>query len=376
MSVLAMTRLRGVESKLFRPSESRFAAAAAVAALWLFVLVAIAEARPLRVAVYDAAPYASATPDGSFGGASVELWRRVAEDLGATYQFTLFPKMEELLHGVEEGRFDAAIGAITITPDRAERVEFSYPAHRSGFAAALRKSRGSSAAIASFGLVAYELGPLFGLMIGLLCIAGIAMWLVERLERDASRTDSAVRTLRDGLYWAVVTMTTVGYGDKTPKTHLGRFVATLWMLSSVALVSLLSASLVSRLTAEQLGATARFGQSDLWGKRIAAAAASSGAEWLEHHRIAHKDYPNLQDALEALAAGREDVIVNSVGVLRYLVTTRFSKSLRVAEPLLAPAYMAVALPTNSALKGPIDRALMRITESPEWRQAEEGYFAR
>jgi polar amino acid transport system substrate-binding protein len=345
-------------------------------AFWLLAVAVDAKAQPLRVAVYDAAPYASVARDGSFTGASVDLWRRVAEEMGTNYQFKLVSSMEDLLRGIEQGRYDAAIGAITITEDRTARVDFSYPTHRSGVAASLRKEVGTRAAVVSFSAAAYELGPLFGAMIALLFVAGIAMWLVERLGKDASKADSAVRTLRDGLYWAVVTMTTVGYGDKTPKTTLGFFVATLWMLSSLALVSLLSASLVSRLTAEQMGRTARFAQNDLWGKRIAAATASSGAEYLEHHRIAHRNYASLQEALEALATGREDVVVNSVGALRFLVATRFSKSLRVAEPLLAPAYMAIALPEHSALKKPIDRALMRITESLEWRQAEEGYFAR
>jgi len=345
-------------------------------AFWLLAVVGEAKAQPLRIAVYDAAPYASVARDGSFTGASVDLWRRVAEDIGKNYQFFLLSNMEDVLRGLEERRFDAAIGAITITEDRAARVDFSFPSHRSGVAAALRKDVGTRAAVVSFSTAASELGPLFCLMIVLLFVAGVAMWLAERLENSASEADSAVRTLRDGLYWAVVTMTTVGYGDKTPKTPLGRYVATAWMLGSLALVSLMSASLVSRLTAEQVGATARFGQSELWGKRVAAAAASSGSEWLEHHRITHRNYRNLQEALEALAAGREDVVVNSVGALRFLVARRFSKSLRVADPLLAPAYMAVALPANSPLKRPLDRALLRITESPDWRQAEEAYFSR
>jgi ABC-type amino acid transport substrate-binding protein len=44
--------------------------------------------------------------------------------------------------------------------------------------------------------------------------------------------------------------------------------------------------------------------------------------------------------------------------------------------VLAPAYMAVALPANSPLKKPLDRALIRITASPEWRALEPTYFGR
>ena len=74
-------------------------------------------------------------------------------------------------------------------------------------------------------------------------------------------------SLRDGLYWAVVTMTTVGYGDKTPKTTLGRAVAALWMLGSLVLVSLLSTSLVSRLTADRVEARNFATSIDLRGEK-------------------------------------------------------------------------------------------------------------
>jgi polar amino acid transport system substrate-binding protein len=44
--------------------------------------------------------------------------------------------------------------------------------------------------------------------------------------------------------------------------------------------------------------------------------------------------------------------------------------------VLEPAYMAVALPPGSTLKKPLDRALIEITASPEWRRIEESYFGR
>ena len=99
---------------------------------------------PLRVAVYDVPPYGSVDAEGLFSGASVDLWRRVADDLHLTYRFIAVAQMQDVITGVERGQFDAAIGAITITPDRLARVEFTYPAHRSGVAVALPSRPGPS----------------------------------------------------------------------------------------------------------------------------------------------------------------------------------------------------------------------------------------
>src|SRR5262249_18066774 len=85
---------------------------------------------PLRVAVYDVPPYGSVDAEGLFSGASVDLWRRVAEDLHLTYRFIAVAQVADVISGVERGQFDAAIGAITITPARLARVEVTYPAHR------------------------------------------------------------------------------------------------------------------------------------------------------------------------------------------------------------------------------------------------------
>ena len=97
---------------------------------------------PLRVAVYDLPPYGAVGADGALSGVSVDLWRRVAEELEWEYSLTPVSQMESILSGLEQGQFDAAIGAITITPEREARVDFSYPAHRSGVAVALRKETG------------------------------------------------------------------------------------------------------------------------------------------------------------------------------------------------------------------------------------------
>ena len=332
---------------------------------------------PLRVAVYDVPPYGTVGSDGALSGLSVDLWRRVAEELEWEYRLTPVSQMETILSGLEQGRFDAAIGAITITPEREARIDFSYPTHRSGVAVALPKETGPLAAIVSYVTVAADLGTLIVGIFALLLLLGVVIWLIERPGRSGKPPpEDSVVTLRDGLYWAVVTMTTVGYGDKTPKTPLGRLVAVVWMLSSVALVSLLSASLVSRLTAERVENSSIRAESDLTGKKLAAVAQSSGAEYLDELHLKYEKYDNLVEALSSLANGQSNAVVNSVGALQYLVAARFAQVIRVPRVLLAPAFMAIALPDNSPLKKPIDRALIKIPASPEWKSVEELYFGR
>ena len=334
-------------------------------------------ADPLRVAVYDVAPYGSAGRDGLFFGASVDLWRRVAEDLHWHYQFTLVSRMDAILAGLEQDRFDAAIGAITITPERLARVDFSYPAHRSGVAVAFARKAGLLPSLANYGAAASDLGALLAIMLVLLLLVGALMWALERPGGRAEHAgESAVRTLHDGLYWAAVTMTTVGYGDKTPKTSIGRVIAVSWMIASLALVSLFTSSLVSRMTAENVAGGARIESVDLGGLRLAAVSDSSGAEYLDGRGLAYTKCADLTEALRTLGSGKVDAVVNSVGALQYAISHGFSATVAMPRGLLAPAYMAVALPVNSPLKKPLDRALIRVTSSVEWRSLEETYFGR
>lgn len=67
------------------------------------------------------------------------------------------------------------------------------------------------------------------------------------LDAERGRDGANVATFGDALWWAMTTVTTVGYGDRFPVTATGRFIAGGLMLAGIALLGVVTASLASWL---------------------------------------------------------------------------------------------------------------------------------
>lgn len=76
----------------------------------------------------------------------------------------------------------------------------------------------------------HKIGVFIGAVLTLVLILGTAMYLIEGEQNGFS-------SIPQSMYWAIVTMTTVGYGDIAPATVLGKMIASIIMLIGYSIIA-------------------------------------------------------------------------------------------------------------------------------------------
>ena len=125
--------------------------------------------------------------------------------------------------------------------------------------------------------------------------------IVERAEDHKH----GFSTFGDSLWWGIVTITTVGYGDIVPESRVGRITATALMLTGVALLGTVAASLASLFRAEDVaGETPPEAEPDTpatpqaTSERSERAVQDDVAQVLEELRSLRAEVAALRDALQ------------------------------------------------------------------------------
>jgi len=89
----------------------------------------------------------------------------------------------------------------------------------------------------------------FGLILLVAIIGGLGVLILE-----GRAAEQEIRSVPEAIWWAIVTMTTVGYGDYTPLGYPGRLLAIFIIFAGISLMAVLSGTVASRLVAKRLRA--------------------------------------------------------------------------------------------------------------------------
>lgn len=329
--------------------------------------------RQLNVVASQGAPFVIIEQDGTFRGIGIELWQTVARELALEYAITEKP-LSELLSEVEASTADVGVAALTVTSGREELMDFTYPFYATGWTIAVPLVQQTSMPMAILQRIfSVDFAYAIGALALVLFAAGILMWLFERKKNEEQFGGPAKDGMGNGFWWAAVTMTTVGYGDKAPVTFGGRLVGLIWMFASVIVISSFTASIASSLTVSQLEGGIEDLQ-DLRQARVGTLDASASVSFLEQNGIRATGFPSVQAGLEALSQNRIDAFVHDAPILRYAIANEFPDKLTTLPSLYGEQRYAFALPTGSDLREPLNRAMLSYMESDAWLQLKRRYL--
>jgi voltage-gated potassium channel len=100
----------------------------------------------------------------------------------------------------------------------------------------LKIARYSPALSTLWHVISSESRALFGTLILLLCVMLLSAQLMYLAEHNVQ--PEKFGTLPDAMWWAIATLTTVGYGDVYPVTAIGKIIAGMTMIMGVGLIAL------------------------------------------------------------------------------------------------------------------------------------------
>lgn len=321
---------------------------------------------PLQVGVSPIPPLAIKS-GSDWDGIAIHLWRELAHELDLDYAWQERSPAEAIAQ-LAAGQLDVAIVAATAA--REQQVDFtqSYYAATLGIAS-LRQQNLIEVAKAVISPSFLRICLWLSL---LLLVIGLLVWLVEHKTNQDMYRPGPIKGIWDGFWWAGVTLTTIGYGDKAPKTVVGRLLALLWMLLAMGITASLTASITSVLVQNQGLQPLQLER--LQTLQVGSVATTPVAQYLEQAAIQFQAFETPKAGLEAVEAGSLDAFVYSSAPLQKLNRNTFQRRLQVQDTGIQVSHYAFALAENSPLREPLNRQILIELSESDWQTALDRYL--
>jgi ABC-type amino acid transport substrate-binding protein len=330
--------------------------------------------RSVLVGISPMKPFVIVSDDGVEGFA-IDLWREVAGELHLEYVFVRSIGISGTLDDVVEKRVDLAIGGLAINADREQQIDFTHPYFHTGLGILVPESYNLS------------IGPLFkSLLTGnkllviisfllLMIVAGHVIWFIERGRENRRRSFSPnyFPGVIEGVYWAVVTASTVGYGDRVARSWYGRLLTLVLIVIALPVFGYFIATLSSNITLQKLRSNIN-GTHDLVERRVGVLDGSTSQKYMQRFKAKLYAFDRIDDAYQWLVNGWLDAVVYDRPNLQYFAQHEGKGKVKVVGSAFAPQDYGVAVPSGSPMREQLNRVLLKIEENGAFERIRSKWF--
>lgn len=321
----------------------------------------------LRIGVHPDPPFIIADQEGGYSGLCVDLWEEVADKLAYPYQYVEYADEIGMLRALDFRELDATINPMTVSSIRLRMFEVSQPFFISSVGIATTTGSRSQFQLFLRNFFSLDFLKITLLLLFIIFCFGTLLWIVERRHNRLQFRPGFIGLL-DGLWWSAVTMTTVGYGDKAPKTSLGKSIAIIWMFTAVIIISGFTATIASTLTVSSLAVTIENLQDLSIVKSLGSVRASGSEDFLIAHDIQpHQSFETPLEGLKALARQDLEAMVYDKTVLRYLTSEhQLEGNTQILPVTFNKQYRSFLFPKNSPYYNEINPVLVNRIHQADW----------
>ncbi len=305
-----------------------------------------------------------------YTGFEIDLWEKIAQQLNIDYEYSeyVFP---ELLPTLSDQKADIACAGITVNEEREGIYDFSHRTFDSGLHILVAGEEKNSIVAAVKTLLTRDLKNIILFLFGFVFVAGHLMWLVERGPLSEF-SDKYFPGIFEAFWWGIVTVSTVGYGDFSPLTWIGRIVGSFVILSGLGIFGLYIAQISSVMTMKALRSDIR-DEDDLKGRRIATVENSTSVDELKKIGAQIFSVKKIDEAYRQLDMGAVDAVVFDAPVLLSFVRSK-GRKYSIVGKLFKPQSYGFAFPQGSQLVEKVNRIILHLRESGEYELLYKKWF--
>jgi len=331
-------------------------------------MIAFSQERELiRIGVKHEPPFVIRESGQTYTGLSVDLWKSIANEAGIEYEMVEYKDHLGLIRALDFGQIDLTINPIHVNEIRLKMLDVTQPFYVSSIGVATTHVKKTQIGVFLRNFFSIQFFKIVLLLILIIFIFGTILWIVERKQNRRQFRPGLVG-LFDGLWWSAVTMSTVGYGDKAPKSRLGRIIAIIWMLTAIITISGFTATIASTLTVQSLGRNIEDLEDLRNAEKIGSVYASSSEDFLNNNQITIQAlYDDVEESLLALSAHDIEVLIYDKTVLDYFISQlQLSNKVTLLPVYFNQQYRSFFLPRNSPDLSWINPLLVRKINEASW----------
>lgn len=311
-------------------------------------------------------------------GLSVDLTKRISEKLGYENKpcFVQRNTIDEIVEDVNTD-FDIGISAISMTSHREKTLDQSLPYYDAGLSIATLNSELSlwKKIWNSIVEISSVIISMLIFMIPANLIIGYGICYFEGRKNPDFQGPGFKTILFKGVYWAITTTTTTGFGDFVPKTHKGKIFASIIMLLSPMIWSMYSGIVSSTMTVMSLEEQI-YTPNDLLTEKVAGVKGTTSQLYVEQKFAHGLMYDTIELAITALKKGEVKAIIYDQPTLRYHANNKLGEGkIEVMDDVFKKEkYVILVSDNNPELKEKINRIILELIEEGYIDQLESNYL--